>query len=178
MAAKILFGFGGVKFFKNIHGQDYTATFPGGHGKIIYTPIQLIHDTVDHGIASRLLGWRVTIDISELYNVDSDDYLEYQTLANMLSDLVDSTTQKTVTITPRDDSTITNDLTYECILTSSFSPSDIHRLKTGQNLALKFTCINKLTSIPTTVSDTTTNIYWDGTDEYWDGTDKYIDELG
>ena len=148
--AQILFGFGGVK----IESTNYTATFSGGSGNITYSPIQLETENVDYNIVSRLLGYRVTIDISELINIDSDDYIQYQRLARILSDLVSSTTQRTVTITPRDDSTLTNSLEYECILTSSFSPEDLHRVKTGQRIALKFTCINKAVAIPRVVSDT------------------------
>ncbi len=172
--AQILFGFGGVK----IQGTLYTASFSGGIGKITYTPIQLRDENVDHNVVSRLLGYRVTIDISELINIDPDDYLQYQYLASILSELVDSDSQKTVTIIPRNDTTITSDLEYTCILTSPFSPDDLHRVKTGQRVSLQFTSIEKHTSIPTTVSGTTEQIYWDGTDEYWDGTDKYIDGLG
>ena len=172
--AKILFGFGGVKFDDGAS----VATFSGGSGKITYTPIQIVKENIEYNIVSRLLGYRVTIKISELINIDSDDYIQYRNLADILSRLVDSDTQRTVTVTPRDDSTITNDLTYECILTSAFSPEDVHRVKTGQKLNLSFTCVNKKILIPTTVSDTTASIYWDGTDEYWDGTDNYYDGLG
>jgi len=174
MAAKILFGFGGVKFSA---GTD-TATFEGGNGTITYTPIQIIKENVNHNIISRLLGYRVTINTSDLYNIDSDDYEQYQHLARILSSLVNSTLQRTVTIYPRYDTTITNDLTYECILTSAFSPDDICRIKTGQVLNLSFSCIAMQDTIPTTVSNTTESIYWDGADEYWDGTDNYKNGLG
>ena len=172
--AQILFGFGGVKFDDGVS----VATFSGGSGNITYSPIQLEEENVNHNIVSRLLGYRVTIEISELINIDSDDYIQYRNLADILSRLVDSDTQRTVTVTPRDDSGLTNNLTYECILTSAFSPEDVHRVKTGQKLNLSFTCVNKQLFIPTTVSDTNEQDYWDGTDNYWDGTDNYIDGLG
>jgi len=148
--AQILFGFGGVRFDD---GQS-VATFSGGSGLITYTPIQIKKENIDYNIISRLLGYRVTINTSELYNIDTTDYLQYQYLARILSGLVNSTTQRTVTIYPRDDDTITNDVSYECILTSDFSPQDIHRLKTGQNLSLSFTCTTMQDTIPTTISDT------------------------
>ena len=179
--AQILFGFGGVSFDSNINGNRRTATFSGGSGKIVYTPIQTIVEDDDDNIDSRLRGYRVTIDISELINIDSDDYIQYQYLAQILSDLVDSDAQQYVTVTPRDDTTLTNSIEYNCILTGAFSPEDVHRVKTGQRLALSFTCINKHDTIPTVVSDTSNNTYVDddgGTNDYWDGTNQYIDDLG
>ena len=148
--AQILFGFGGVKFDDGVS----VATFSGGLGNITYSPIQLETENVEHNIVSRLLGYRVTIDVSELINIDSDDYIQYQRLTRILGGLVSSTSQRTVSITPRDDSTLTKSLKYECILTSAFSPEDVHRVKTGQRIALKFTCINKAVTIPRVVSDT------------------------
>ena len=179
--AQILFGFGGVQFDSNINGNRRTATFAGGSGNITYTPIQIIKENMSYNILSRLKGYRVTIDITELINIDSDDYIQYQYLAQILSDLVDSDAQQYVTVTPRDDTTLTNSIEYNCILTGAFSPEDVHRVKTGQRLALSFTCINKHDTIPTVVSDTSNNTYVDddgGTNDYWDGTDQYIDELG
>jgi len=152
--AQILFGFGGVELIRAPYTAPYTATFSGGVGKITYSPIQIVKENLNYNIVSRLFGYRVTIDISELINIDSDDHIQYQNLARILSGLVDSDEQKTVKITPRDDSTLTNNLEYECILTSSFSPEDLHRVKTGQRIALKFTCINKAVTIPRVVSDT------------------------
>ena len=172
--AQILWGFGGVKFDDAVT----VATFSGAVGKITYIPIQSQFPNINDGISSRLRGYRVEIDVSELYNIDSDDYVQYQNLATILSGLVNSAGQGTVTITPRNDSTITNNITYTCILTSPFSPEDVHRVKTGQRVDLSFTCINKVTTIPTTVSDTAAQNYIDGTDTYIDGTDTYIDGLG
>ena len=172
--AQILLGFGGCKFDDGVT----VATFTGGSGIATYTPIQIIRENVDRDIVSRLLGYRVTLDCSELYNLISTDYLQYQNLATILSGLVNSAAQGKLTVTPRNDTGLDYNVEYECILTSAFSPKDIHRLKTGQVTGLQFTCINKVTNIPTLVSDTDTNNYWDGTDTYWDGTNTYIDDLG
>lgn len=175
-AAKILFGFGGCKF----DDGSIVATFDGGIGVITYTPIQITKESVDHNIISRLLGFRVTINTSELYNIDATDYIQYQRLAGMFSQMVSSTTQRTMTVTPRNDSTITNDISYECILTSKFSPSDIERLKTGQKLSLSFTCTTMQDSIPTIVSDTTADTYVDDSGDTYvdDSGDSYIDDKG
>ena len=173
--AAILFGFGGCKFEKSGYT---TATFSGGTGTPIYTPIQIMKENVGYDVISRLKGYRLTLEISALYNVDSDDYIQYQYLAQILTALVDSDTQQTLTLTPRDDSTITPP-TYECILTSPVTPADLHRIKIGQVMALSFTCITMQDTIPSIVSDTTAQDYWDGTDQYVDdGADQYIDNLG
>ena len=146
--AQIWLGFGGCKFSKD----GITATFSGGVGIPDFIPYQTILPTVNHAIASRLYGFKLVLDIKELYNLSTTDYLQYQYLAQILTALVDSDTQQTVTVTPRNDSTITP-LTFECILTSSVTPADIHRVKTGQVMPLQFTCITMQTSIPTTVGD-------------------------
>ena len=172
--ASILFGFGGVRFDDGVS----VATFSGGKGIISFKPIQIIKETVEHNISSRLIGYMVTLKISELYNLETDDWSEYQSLIRILGGMVNSTTQRTVKIYPRDDSTITNDISYECILTSDFSPEDVHRVKTGQVVDLEFTAISKVITIPNIFSDSTATIYWNGTDQYYDGTDTYYDGQG
>jgi len=166
--AKILWGFGGVVFTDGVT----TATFSGGIGTIDYRPIQPMFQTVNDGMASRLRGFHAYLSLQELYNVDSDDYIQYQNLATIISGMVSSTEQKTITITPRNDSTIEGSLTYTCILLSSIKPADLHRVKTGQRMGLEFMDIRKLTSIPTTVSDTDVDTYVD------DSGDTYVDDSG
>ncbi len=165
-------GFGGCKFEKD----GITATFSGGVGKFTFTPIQKIYDTVNHDLSSRLKGYRLTFEISELINIDSDDYVQYQNLALILTAMINADEQETLVLTPRDDSSITP-LLYTCILTSNVSAQDLHRVNTGQKLNLKFSCIYMQSCIPATFGDTLTGDYWDGTDTYWDGTDTYIDDL-
>lgn len=172
MAVKTWLGFGGCKFEKN----GITATFTGGVGTPDYVPEQIIKKNIVPTVISRLKGFWLILDIKELYNFADTDYLQYQYLAQIITALIDDDIQQTVTVTPRDDSTITP-LSYECILTSNITPIDLHRIKMGQVQALQFTCITLQTSIPTTVGDTTTSDYWDGTNTYWDGSDTYIDDL-
>ena len=167
--AKILFGFGGIK----LTDGTYTAEFSGASGILEFVPIQIVKENINYNIISRLLGFRLNIYLNEIYNVDDDDYVQYQYLIQIINSLVNSNGQNTITITPRNDSTITNVLSYECILASNVKPEDLHRFKLGQKINLKFQCINKINEIPYNVlSDTTANTYID------DVADTYVDENG
>ena len=151
MAAKIWLGFGGCKF----ESDQITATFPGGDGKIDYTPLQIIKENDDFNLISRLYGYRVNIETNQLYNLADTDYQQYQYLAQILNYLVSSTSQRYVTITPRNDSTVDTPLPYDCILTSKVSSADLCKIKLGQVMSLKFLVLDKVTQIPTLASDQT-----------------------
>ena len=172
--AQILFGFGGCIISDGVN----IATFTGGEGTIEYIPYQKRVRAVNGNWINKLKGYDVKITCNKLYNIDSDDYVQYQKLARALSGNFVGTNQ-TLTITPRNDSTITDSLSYECYLDSSFKPEDVHRVKTGQVSGLTFMCSTLKNGIPTLISDTTEQDYWNGTDLYVDdGADQYIDDLG
>ena len=171
--AQILFGFGGCIISDGVN----IATFTGGEGTIEYIPYQKRVRAVNGNWINKLKGYDVKITCNKLYNIDSDDYVQYQKLAHALSGNFVGTNQ-TLTVTPRNDSTIDNSLSYECYLDSSFKPEDLHRIKLGQVAGLTFTCSTLKIGIPAVFSDSTAGIYWDGTDQYYDGTDVYYNGLG
>ena len=169
--AQILFGFGGCKFAKD----GITATFSGGKGVFEFIPYQFRRRVVNSGWTNYLKGYDGKAECTYLYNLAADDYLQYQYLVDILNLMIG--TNETMTVTPRYDTGI-NYISYECFLDSSFKPDDIHRVKVGQVAGLSFTVKDMVTSIPRTVSETTEQDYWDGTDLYVDdNADQYIDDL-
>lgn len=174
MSAKIWLGFGGCKFEAN----GITATFSGGSGDIGFDPIQTIKENANFNFRSRTYGFHVDIVTKMLYNLDDTDYVQFENLAQILSYLVSDSEQRYITITPRYDTNLTNNLNYDCILVSKITPQDLHRIKLGQVMQLSFKVLAKQDSIPTFTSDSEGNTYWDGTTTYWDGTTTYYDGLG
>ena len=178
--AKILFGFGGVRFYQWYENEDDKyALFEGATGTLIYKPIQIMKENINRDIVSRLLGYHLEIEISDLFNIEDADWEQYNYLVRILNGMVSSTSQRKVTIFPRLDDTIENDVSFLCILTSDFAPEDLHKLKIGQKINLKFSAVEKQPTIPQQFSDITAGEYWDGTDLYEDeNNNTYIDGLG
>jgi len=149
MAARILLNFGGCKFEKD----GVTATFSGGKGIFEFSPIQFRRRKANGGWANKLKGYDVKSSCTELYNIESTDYEQYQALANILTALIG--VDETVTVTPRFDG-IEETNSYECFLDSSFKPEDLHRVKIGQVVGLNFIAKDMSIQIPTNISDVET----------------------
>ena len=172
---KIWLGWGGVKFVAG----GYTAEFTTSRQKITIKPIIFKKRNINHKLISRTYGYTMTIDVSDMLNLDDNDYIQYQNLMNILSLQNYDVGDQTIYIYPNYDSSLDNNLYYECILVSEITPKDIANLKLGQTLSLKFEVVSKLDTIPTFVSDTEANKYYDGTDEYTDESgNNYIDNGG
>jgi hypothetical protein len=176
MSAKIWLGFGGCKFEAN----GIEATFSGASGKVGFDPDQKIVKNVNRNYRSKLNGYDVDVETNEMYNVTDTDYLEYVELSKILTYLVNtsSNSQKYVTITPRYDTGLTTNLTYNCILKSKVKPGDISRCKTGQVLGLKW--LENKQSIPDFTSDSEAGYLVDesGNNCVDESANKVIDGLG
>jgi hypothetical protein len=180
MSAKIWKGWGGVRFVTD----DTDVTFSGASGNTIDKPIKIFKENDSYNIIPRIIGTRMTVITSNLFNVADSDYTKYVDLAEILTYLIfqdeDIANEliRTVTIYPRYDSTLTTNLSYICTLKSDISASDISLCKTGQVMDLEWIVLSKQSRITTFISDTEEHSYWDGTTEYWDGTTEYGDGLG
>lgn len=143
---KSIWGFGGVRITDGVND----VTFDYAKGDIEFSPIyeEIIND--DDDIITRLRGYRPYIKLKWLNNYGATGYTSYQTLFSILTLLVDPTTQNTVTIYPRYNSSY-NNLSYTCVLDSNVAPQDLAGCETGQSLSLNFKCINKVYNIPTLV---------------------------
>lgn len=164
--SRILHGFGGCKFEKD----GVTAIFNGGEGIIEWIPFDDLRQTVNGTYTNLLDGFNVEITCKSLYNIGSSDYLQYKHLANILTYMVGL--DQTMTVTPRNDDSMENPLSFECFLDGSITFEDIHRVKIGQVCSLKFICKDLFTSIPDSTSDELAPNYID------DSGNEYVDDSG
>lgn len=164
-----VWGFGGVRF---VYGQT-DVEFTGAHGDIFFIPIQETIKNDDDDIISRLHGYNVEIETMYLYNLATDDYQKYQDLADILTQMVSSDAQNTVTIYPKYNDSYGN-LSYECILDSDINLKDIARVEAGQVINLKWKAISKETDIPSLLH-TSAETITDGSDAITDGTNDITD---
>jgi len=166
-------GFGSVRFTYGATSVEFT----GAYGEPTYIPImeEIIND--NDSLITRHHGYRVEITTDYLYNIvgATDEITKYQTLAQMLTLLVDPTSQNTITIQPKYNSSYSN-LSYVCVLDSPITFKEIARVETGQMINLKWKAVDKVWDIPSMIH-TDALTYWDGTDTYVDdGADSYVDQ--
>ena len=142
---ELIFGFGGVK----IIGIDKTFELSTCHGDVIYTPVVIWKEDIDYILRPKRQGWRVTIEL-DLTNIYTDDYKQFQYLMYMLGGV---RLMNTVDIYPRYTSG-ESELHYDAYLKSEIFPKDVHQLKVGQTLKLKFIVPELRQQITTTISGT------------------------
>jgi len=180
MAAKIYGEFGGCKFvYDESGGSEITATFTGGVGWIVPTPIYYYRQRADDGtLKYRLKGIQFTIHCEELYNIDDDDYVQLQNLAAILSNLVYNdvdTAPRVVTVYPRYNSAAPANLSYDCIWTGGFTVKDVCQIKLGQVTNLDLEVVALQASLPSLTSDLVEDYLVDENDALGS---EYVDEGG
>jgi len=171
MSAKIYGEFGGCKFvYDEGGGDEITATFTGGAGWIVPEPIYYYRSRADDGtLKYRLKGVKYTIHCEELYNIDDDDYEQYQNLALILSALIfhaGDSSERYVTVYPRFNSAGPKNLSFDCIWVKGFVVKDVAAIKLGQVTDIDFEVIALQNSLPTLVSDESEDYLVDEGDDY------------
>lgn len=161
-ADNIIWGFGGVKF----ETDDYTATFDGARGNLIWQLVRRKYTNINDNIRTINVGWRLRIKVSNIYATSSSEFEQLQNLMLILNK------GKNITIYPRNDDTITTNISYDCTLDSSVNLDDIHATKIGQKIELEFFDPNIYESIQDldVCSGVVETVYVDDSD------DTYIDD--
>ena len=163
----MLFGFGGVRFDNGLDVID----FDYGRGIILPVPIfSKRRENIDRMIITRQLGFRNNITI-ELYSRSDADVAKFRNLAVMINSLTDDTEQQTMEVYPRYDSTAEINQSYEVILNSNFSVTDLANVPVGQKIELSFIAI-ELDGISTVTSDSSLSNWVDESDN------RLVDESG
>jgi hypothetical protein len=136
MAAKYLWGWGGVKFeVPSIGTADYTASFDYAPVGIAFTPDEAVYTTINGERVSLHKGWRASIKVL-LTNACDTDYVEYVKLLNIINA---GKRGLEVLCRPRH-STDATSLVYSVRLIS-------------QRLELEFESVSLVDVLPTLVSD-------------------------
>jgi len=153
-------------------GTDSTnyATFANTQGQIRFIEEFNEYTTISGSFRRISKGWRPEISVNILNVCDTD----WQNLVEML-DHINQTkaTNLPLWVQPRyDTDSDAETLAYNCELVSDVALEDIASTEVGQSISLQFRGRERVTSLPTNTSNSTTD---DLVDE---SANKYVDESG
>jgi hypothetical protein len=149
MAAKYVWGWGGVKFeVPSIGTADYTASFDYAPVGIAFTPDEAVYTTINGERVSLHKGWRANIKVL-LTNACDTDYVEFVKLLNIINA---GRRGLDVLCRPRH-STDATSLVYSVRLISGVDFASVAPSKTAQRLELEFESVSLVEVLPTLVSD-------------------------
>jgi len=141
MAVQTVFGFGGSKYEQD----SVVIEFPLVLGKLRYQQEYQMRTSISGKDKKRLLGWRPIIEV-EIYNLKDGDGSKMASLIAMVS------SGEAITVYPRFDSSVA-EISHDCYCISDVDPQDIAQCEAGQTMLLTFRGIDRLSSIPTPLSN-------------------------
>ena len=164
-----LLSFGTAKFTRTGYAD---IVLSNARGNVIQSPVYINAGgtNIDLRIIKRLRGFRHSIPI-ETYNIKDTDGAKLQELMIMLNSTINNSSQETIIVYPRYDSTATVNLNYECVLDSSVNIQDLANVAIGQKVSLSFTAIEIL-PLSTVTSDSILSNWVDESDN------RLVDESG